>query len=470
MHSCTTIIILHWLFHKSLRRLTLATHHFILTDSPRDLSTVSYLGRQAFPNSGHYLIDSFKDAVADNNTYGYILISVQPGRRKELAVCTNIFSDKIIVYQQDPQSKSFKKMLLVDPSMVKDGILENKPKTCNNNVTINGFPSLNGSLNTPQTNSAMPVLQLPQGGHSTDVSIHNTTPQMDQPNNTSSTTTTTNNTPGAGDESRMANVKDAVAQTSEGVLHPVEGSFSPLFLKGIFKKSTQSDHVCSTATSSSTQTDASSSAQPPPPPPPPTPPPMSNTSSQTDHATTLMLSKGSQTKKRPKKKHVKSPPSLPSLPPSPPPQSPHSPHTAPPSLPPSPPTDPPQPPQPPQSSQPVSSRPPHKIVKKQNNGRGGIQVKPKHKLLKSDRKQSSQSLQDPATNKKPQAKSFVSNSNITFKTVPKKTLKPAYGKRKNEDLVDQHKIAEKYRKTSRGAQPYSATGTRKFYPFKNWYA
>ena len=158
MLSCTTIIILHWLFHKSLRRLTLATHHFILTDSPRDLSTVSYLGRQAFPNSGHYLIDSFKDAVADNNTYGYILISVQPGRRKELAVCTNIFSDKIIVYQQDPQSKSFKKMLLVDPSMVKDGILENKSKTCNNNVTINGFPSLNGNLNTPQTNSAMPIL------------------------------------------------------------------------------------------------------------------------------------------------------------------------------------------------------------------------------------------------------------------------------------------------------------------------
>ena len=461
MHSCTTIIILHWLFHKSLRRLTLATHHFILTDSPRDLSTVSYLGRQAFPNSGHYLIDSFKDAVADNNTYGYILISVQPGRRKELAVCTNIFSDKIIVYQQDSQSKSFKKMLLVDPSMVKDGILENKSKTCNNNVTINGFPSLNGNLNTPQTNSAMPILQLPQGGHSTDVSVHNTTSQMDQPNNTSSTTTTTNNTPGAGDESRMANVKDAVAQTSEGVLHPVEGSFSPLFLKGIFKKSTQSDHVCSTATSSSTQTDASSSLQPPP---PPTPPPMSNTSSQTDQATTLMLSKGSQTKKRPKKKHVKPPPS------SPPPQSPHSPQASPPSLPPSPPTESPQSPQSSQSSQPVSSHPPHKIVKKQNKDRGRIQVKPKHKLLKSDRKLPSQSPQDSAANNKPQAKSFVSNSNITFKTAPKKTLKPAYGKRKNEDLVDQHKIAEKYRKTSRGAQPYSATGTRKFYPFKNWYA
>ena len=453
MYSCSTIIILHWLFHKSLRRLTLATHHFILTDSPRDLSTISYLGRQAFPNTGHFLVDSFKDAVTDNNAYGYILISVQPGRRKELAVCTNIFSDKITVYQQDPQNKSFKKMLLVDPSMVKDGILGNNAKTCNNSVTINGFPTSNGGFNTPETNSAMPVLQLPQGGHSTDISVHNSTPQPDN-TSTSTTTSTTDKLPGAGDESHVGDVKDAMAQTTEGMLHPIEGSFSPLFLKGIFKKSNQPDHVCSAATSSSTQTDPS----PSPPLPPPPPPPTSNTSSQTEHSTAATHSKGTQTKKRQKKKTTKP---LPPLPPSPPPPPLPPALLSPPSI------------QPPPSLQPTSTQPSHKIVKKRDRVRGGIRVKAKHKLLKPDRLSPSQDPKDLATIKKTNVhteKVFIPKNNISFKTAPKKVLRPSYGKRKMEDLVDPHRIAAKYRKTGKGAQPHSAAGVKKFYPFKNWYA
>lgn len=69
-------------------------------------------------------------------------MSVRPGRNKNTAVCTDIFTDKIIVYKQDPKTKSFKKMYLVSKELF-DSVSKNvNPQTnnkCNNSVTINGL-------------------------------------------------------------------------------------------------------------------------------------------------------------------------------------------------------------------------------------------------------------------------------------------------------------------------------------------
>ena len=154
-YKVTVILILHYLFDKGLRKISLNTQHIVFTDSPRDKTSISYLARQVFPNTGSYLIDSYKDALT-TRPYGYIVISIDPGRDDILRVATSIFKHQHPIklykinnsYKDESNEDSFEIMYLIDDATYFSSILGNK-----NIVTVNTqYPSsINPSLATPHS-------------------------------------------------------------------------------------------------------------------------------------------------------------------------------------------------------------------------------------------------------------------------------------------------------------------------------
>ena len=113
--------------------------HF--SESPRDSSQLHYLSRQAFPKTGDFLVDSYKQAI-QNRKYGYLVTSLDPGRNSLLRVATDIFPFQypIKIFLENKCSKNkmsskAKCMYLIDPKMYKT-ILES---TSHN--SINNFPN-----------------------------------------------------------------------------------------------------------------------------------------------------------------------------------------------------------------------------------------------------------------------------------------------------------------------------------------
>ena len=95
------------------------------SESPRDSSQLHYLSRQAFPRTGDYIVDSYKLAL-QNRKYGYLVISLDPGRNQLLRVATDIFpfQHPIKIYVENKCSKNkmsskAKCMYLIDQQMYK---------------------------------------------------------------------------------------------------------------------------------------------------------------------------------------------------------------------------------------------------------------------------------------------------------------------------------------------------------------
>ena len=113
--------------------------HF--SESPRDSSQLHYLSRQAFPKTGDFLVDSYKQAI-QNRKYGYLVTSLDPGRNSLLRVATDIFPFQypIKIYLENKcsmnkMSSKAKCMYLIDPKMYKT-ILESSSHN-----SINNFPN-----------------------------------------------------------------------------------------------------------------------------------------------------------------------------------------------------------------------------------------------------------------------------------------------------------------------------------------
>lgn len=97
----TVIFITQNMFHQGGQHRTrnLNVHYLILFKNPRDRTAIDYISRQAFPNTNTFVIDAFKDAVA-NKPHGYIFIDFTQDCPDELRVRANIFDSNMIVYKQ----------------------------------------------------------------------------------------------------------------------------------------------------------------------------------------------------------------------------------------------------------------------------------------------------------------------------------------------------------------------------------
>ena len=98
-------LVLHSLFSPALRILSLNTHRFFLTKSPRDVSQVRTLASQAFPGRSPFVVYAYEDAT--DQQYGFLILDFSPNCDSRLRVMGNIFGEEpAAVYQYKEVVKS----------------------------------------------------------------------------------------------------------------------------------------------------------------------------------------------------------------------------------------------------------------------------------------------------------------------------------------------------------------------------
>jgi hypothetical protein len=89
-HYCVSIIlVLHNLFSRSLRTLSLNCNRFILTKSLRDRSQVRCLASQSFPGKVPYIMAAYEDAISKK--YGFLVLDFSPACESNMIVTSGWF-------------------------------------------------------------------------------------------------------------------------------------------------------------------------------------------------------------------------------------------------------------------------------------------------------------------------------------------------------------------------------------------
>lgn len=95
-HYCVSIIlVLHNLFSRSLRTLSLNCNRFILTKSLRDRSQVRCLATQSFPGKVQYIMGAYEDAISKK--YGFLVLDFSPSCDPNMVVTSGWFSWDLMV-------------------------------------------------------------------------------------------------------------------------------------------------------------------------------------------------------------------------------------------------------------------------------------------------------------------------------------------------------------------------------------
>lgn len=98
--NLSVIFITQNFFHKGkeMRDITLNAHYLVLFKNRRDMSQVTHLGRQLFPNHVKLFQQVFEDAT--KHAYSYLFIDLRPETAEEMRLRTHILPNQIqIVYQ-----------------------------------------------------------------------------------------------------------------------------------------------------------------------------------------------------------------------------------------------------------------------------------------------------------------------------------------------------------------------------------
>lgn len=119
-YNCSFFLVLHSLFSPALRILSLNTHRFVLTRSPRDVSQVRTLAAQAFPGRTRFIVDAYENAT--DYSYGFLVLDFSPNVDKRLRVVGNIFMEGAIMVftcknlgsiRSDKMEPAFRKQALI---------------------------------------------------------------------------------------------------------------------------------------------------------------------------------------------------------------------------------------------------------------------------------------------------------------------------------------------------------------------
>ena len=102
--NCTPLAVLHNLFAKEIRTISLNTHRIILTKSLRDSAQISYLSRQCYPHIKNFLPAVYKYCMTLQD-YPYLILNFSPGRESDnyIKVFTAIFEKErpMLVFKED---------------------------------------------------------------------------------------------------------------------------------------------------------------------------------------------------------------------------------------------------------------------------------------------------------------------------------------------------------------------------------
>ena len=205
--NLTVFLVVHNLFEKSLRKISLNTNRFIITANHRDKSQIGFLSRQAFPKSKNFL-GSVYNYILTTYPYGYIVLDFSQNRSEYLRISTRWFSkESIMVFTEEKSScggdplKPFRCYHLIADNVFKLLNSNQTQITCGaNNINKNSFEisgvekiddgytpnnkilkqtdNLNNQPNENQLGDTNPVLQPKSDNtvtpYSTDINnIHN---------------------------------------------------------------------------------------------------------------------------------------------------------------------------------------------------------------------------------------------------------------------------------------------------------
>ena len=148
--SC--IAILHNLFTKNLRTISLNTHKVILTQNLRDTTQIRILSQQAFPRKKNLLSNIFNNI--SNNPYPYIILDFAPSSGNSyIRILTNIFThEHPIVAFKESDCGPYEKLIIISQDyykcLISNGMcnenIENKSSAVNN-INLNNKISNNGT-------------------------------------------------------------------------------------------------------------------------------------------------------------------------------------------------------------------------------------------------------------------------------------------------------------------------------------
>ena len=146
--NLTVFLVVHNLFEKSLRKISLNTNRFIITANYRDKSQIGFLSRQAFPKSKNFLTSVYNH-ILSSSPYGYLVLDFSQNRSEYLRISTRWFTTESVMVFTEQSSKCggdplkpFRCYHLIADNVFK---LLNSSQTCNNinkntnSVEINGL-------------------------------------------------------------------------------------------------------------------------------------------------------------------------------------------------------------------------------------------------------------------------------------------------------------------------------------------
>ena len=322
--NITVIILLHNLFSKELRTISLNTHHFFITKNPRSFSQLQFFGREMFAGYKNFLPKAYRDATANKN-YSYIYINTSQCVNDDLRVIANYFPPEhpIIIYQpihtSDKMSNPFKKLVLIDEHAYNtylDSVnsCSNSKSNSNSNSNINSVVYNNDLTHfthgnpthstpspyhpTPPPSSLPPPSQFPRspqmdslisnGSNQTDSTTTPLPPPPPPPSHTSDMTTQTpTQTTNISTQTSPPQTTNISTQTSLPQTTNISTQSSPQTstIQTQTDNQTSMEAPASLPPSYNTQTVESMTQgnypvyypPPPPPPPPPSLPPLSST-------------------------------------------------------------------------------------------------------------------------------------------------------------------------------------------------
>lgn len=153
------VALMHNLFRKELRTLSLNVHRLVLMKSPRDISQISYLSRQCFPTTKNYL-SSVYNHVMGYEGFPYIVVNFAPhsGDGGHIKVSTRIFESEYPMEVYKEKSKSgqpYEKLVLINADLYKHLVESNHPVT-SVSQTVNNSMSPNASVKTVSKRGSTP--------------------------------------------------------------------------------------------------------------------------------------------------------------------------------------------------------------------------------------------------------------------------------------------------------------------------
>ena len=162
----SVFLVVHNLFEKGLRKISLNTNRFVITANHRDQSQIGYLSRQAFPGSKNFLTSVY-NYILSSVPYGYLILDFSQNRNKYLRISTQWFSkDNIMVFTEQPEKcpgdglKTFRCYHLIADNIYKllsSGHYQNSCNnfTNNNNISNNCIEPVKQIDNNTQNNSGI---------------------------------------------------------------------------------------------------------------------------------------------------------------------------------------------------------------------------------------------------------------------------------------------------------------------------